>query len=135
VGSALLEEVGHFLQLAPSCADIVKQVTQLARIRLDADIVLLELWIALQHQHLVFRATGLACGVHGQGVELFETHGGGSGSRKSERLGYGGKQYERIRRCGKEDRISRILTMACDSRALHRLGMVGGERMSLCCIG
>ena len=63
-GRALVEEVADLLQLGAARAGVVEQVAQLARVGLDLDIVLLELGIALEHQHLVFRATGLACGVH-----------------------------------------------------------------------
>jgi hypothetical protein len=63
-GSALIQKVAHFLQLAPSRTCIIQQVAQFARIRLDICIVLLELRIALQHQDLMLRTAGLPCGVH-----------------------------------------------------------------------
>lgn len=62
---ALVEKVAHLLQLAPSRARIVQQVAQLRRIGLDLSIVLCELGIALEHQHLMLWPTRLPRGVHG----------------------------------------------------------------------
>ena len=44
-GRLLLQEIAHFLQLAPSRACVVQKITQLARIWLDFLDSLLKLWI------------------------------------------------------------------------------------------
>lgn len=63
-GGALVQKVADLLQLAPAGARIVQQIAQLGRIGLDVGIVLGELGVALEHQHLMLRATGLPGGIH-----------------------------------------------------------------------
>lgn len=52
------------MQLTPAGAGVIQKVAELAGVGLYVYIVLLKLGIALEDQHLVFGAAGLACGVH-----------------------------------------------------------------------
>ena len=62
--SSLLQEQAHFLELAPTCTRIVKQIAELAGIWLDFLDVLLKSWIAFEYQYLVLGPAFLAYSVH-----------------------------------------------------------------------
>lgn len=61
---AALQELPHFLQLAPTSACIVKQVAEFTRIGFDIGDVLLKFWIAFQDENLMLRSKRLSHGMH-----------------------------------------------------------------------
>lgn len=66
-GRLLLQETANLLDLGAARLRVKKQVAELARVRLNVDGALGGSWVALEHEHLVLRATLLLDGVHGGG--------------------------------------------------------------------